>query len=228
VAAALVPGQKAAIGATPALATIVATYPAPTQQGSLLIVHCGAGVAVTGVTDDKAGGSNVWQRAIAEPGPFTQASEIWYSFNAGPCQNVTVTWGSATGFRYAAVSEYSGIQLSPDPFDKVDSDLDAGSAPSGITTPDVLPSVAGELIYIAGRDTGIGPAVVNAPFTQLSQSGQADCDGYLVQGAASAVHGDFNFTGETHWVAQIATFKPAGGAPELTGPMARRRMAGVG
>lgn len=227
-AAALVPGQKAAIGATPALATIVVAYPALTQAGSLLIVHCGAGVPVTGVTDDKAGGSNVWQRAIAEPGPFTQASEIWYSFNAGPCQNVTVTWGSATGFRYAAVSEYSGIQTSPNPFDQVDSDLDAGTAPSAQTTPNLTPSVAGALVYIAGRDTGLGPATANAPFTQLNQSGQADVDGYLVQGAAAAVHADFNFTGETHWVAQIATFKPASGSPELTGPMARRRLAGVG
>lgn len=205
---ALVPGQKAAIGAAPALTTIVAIYPANTTPGSLLVVHCGGGVPVTSVTDD---GGNVWLKAVAEPGPFTQGSEIWYSFNAETCRNVTVHWGSATGFRYATVSEYSGVRTSPDPLDKSDSDLDAGSAAVSVTTPDVTPSAAGALVYIAGRNTGAGLGTIGAPFTQLSQAGQADVDGYQIQGVlAAAVHAIVNNTGDTHWVAQLAAFLPAG------------------
>lgn len=151
--------------------------------------------------------SNLWLRAVAEPGPNTQASEIWYAYNAGRCQTITVTWVSATGFRYAAVSEFSGVQVAADPLDKLDNDLDAGTAPNSITTPDVTPSTAGQLIYIAGRNTGLGPGTPNAPFAQLNQCGQADVDGYVVQGGAAAVHADINNTGDTHWIAQIATFK---------------------
>lgn len=205
---ALVAGQKAAIGAAPALTTIAASFPVRTTAGSLLVVHCGAGVPVVSVTDD---GGNLWLRAVAEPGPFTQGSEIWYSYNAESCQTVTVNWGSATGFRYASVSEYSGVQTSPDPLEKADSDLDGGVAATSITSPDYTPRFGGELVYIAGRDTGAGTNTIAAPFTQLSQSGQADVDGYLVQGATpSAVHGIVNNTGDVHWIVQMAVFRPAG------------------
>ena len=207
-----VPGQKAALGGSGAATTIVISFPAPTTAGSLLIVHGGALTTISGVTDDKSGGSNTWVKAIAEPGPNTGSSEIWYAFNAGVCQTVTVTFSASTGFRYGSISEYSGVQVASDPLDKTDSDLDAGTAAVSITTPDVTPASDGQLIFVCGRCTGVGSAIPNAPFTALSQSGQADCDGYYIQPTAAAIHGDINNTGDTHWVVQIATFKAAGAA----------------
>lgn len=205
---ALVSGQKAALGGTGAATTIVVSFPAPTTAGSLLVVHCGAQVAVSGVTDDKSGGSNVWLKAVAEPGPDTGSSEIWYSYNAGACQTVTVTFVSSSGFRFASVSEFAGARTATDPKDKTDSDLDAGTSPLSITTPDVAPIFDGSLIFVAGRSTGAGPCSPNAPFTLLSQSGQADCDGYNIQTVSSPTYCSIDNTGSTHWVAQVVVFMP--------------------
>ena len=205
--------QTAAFGAGAASTTIPVSFVAPTGAARLLVCHCGGldPAVVSSVTDDKAGGTNTWFKAIADPGPDTGSTEIWYTYNAGACQTVTVNYSASNGFRYADVSEWSSAGTAADPKDKTDSDRDTGSAGVAVTDPNVTPAVDGELIYIATRTNVGANGTPNSPFTLINQSGQADTSAYIIQSSAADIHGDFNNTGNGHWVVQIATFRPPSG-----------------
>jgi hypothetical protein len=211
VAIALVSGQKAAAGGGAGLTTVAVSYPAATTAGNLLLLHVGGSQRVSTVTDD---GGNTWRVIKFTAGEAgVGASEIWYCWNCLATTTVTATFVASATFRFATVSEYSGADNVADPFDHGVGSDDQGTAAASITVPDRTPAVNGELVYCAGRNTGVGPSTVNSPFTQLSGAGFADCDGYVVQGAASAAHGDVNNTGDTHWTVHMATFRPSGTNP---------------
>lgn len=220
-AAAFVTGQKANANSTAGVATLAVSFPANTTAGNLLCAHAGGTNAITSITDNKAGGSNTWANDIAVQDVNVSGDEAWHSFNAGACLTVTIHFATTGAFCFIAVSEFSGIQTSSDPKDQVSDRSDGGTAAAS-TTLDVTPSTNGQLVFVVNRDTGAGAATWNSPFTLLSQSGQADCDGYEIQTTATARHADANNTGDTHWHVGIVTFKAQAAAAPIIQDLAHR------
>jgi len=221
----LVPGQFASANSTAAVATLAVAFPAQTKVGSLLCAHGGATAAITSITDD---GLNTWTNDIAVNDPNVATDEAWHTYNAKVCQTVTIHFAVTGAFAFVAVSEYRGANRAYDPKILVSDQSDGGTAANS-TCPDVTPDRPGCLTFVINRDTGAGAATWNSPFTLLSQSGQADCDGYYVQGQAAAIHADANNTGDTHWHVGMVTFIPEPDATlampkTMRGPRVRFKM----
>jgi hypothetical protein len=185
---------------------------AAVQTGDLLAVWTGngGGIASSAVTDSLG---NSYAPQVQNSGAAGGVSiEIWTvksGFAGTP--TVTVSMASTCVFKYGIVDAFRSSAGIPNATtDKTASSLTMGSTASAITSPDVTPTVANEVV-LTGCAANSGTPGANSPFTLIAQLGVEGVGAaYVVQTAAAAVHADFNIAGGAplHWAAILATFQP--------------------
>lgn len=154
---------------------MVVPYGSTVSNGSLLVVYIksGNGTNPTQVADTFGNGpSGLFKLAIAGTGSFTFA--VYYAWGVtGGADSVSVTWASPDNFGLIAISEYSGIQTTSDPYDGSASHF-SSSNDNPIASGTLATSTAGDLLCGFFFDSGQGVGNSDNGFTirQSIQFGQ--------------------------------------------------------
>jgi hypothetical protein len=205
-------------GATEAAAatTLIASFPAPTASGNLLVLSVsedtGATNHVASVTDSAG---NTWTRigAVSVAGHNSEG-EMWYSVSAAPVTTVTVHTATAASLAFA-IQEFAGVATTS-PLDTMAS---ASNTSTVASSGPVASAVGNELAvgYVAGHASKQAITPTNAGYTtqpQQTNTGTASnlasvITGYQVLTSPGSLAFTGTFPAAMYWASGIALFRPA-------------------
>jgi len=212
-AIALVTGQKASAQNTASATSLAVSFPGSVGAGHLIVVKA---------TNDDPGtvssvamtGESFAQGVHLDSTAFNHETDGWYAKNTvGGQTQVTINYSTGVTGRSIGITEWSGADTA-NPLNQTASANDTGTASSAISSPDKTPAASGALIWGAAstNSSGTGAMTANSPYTLIESeftcfSGSED----QIQGAAAAVHTDFNTTGAANWGVVMMAFLPASG-----------------
>ncbi len=198
------------------------SFSSPNSAGNLIVVAISVDGLPSSLTAYDSQG-NTYQVATGDCSPVSERClGIFYARNirSGP-NTVTIRLGEGHSYRRIAVAEYSGVDTNS-PLDVTAKNQGRYNTwPNGVTSTAAVTHAGGELIFGAVLDDdGTNNITAGTGFAQRASLNNDDfAIQDRVQGSAGSIASTQTFSVGHHYLAQMAAFRPAGYATQLTSNM---------